>query len=180
MAVFGISHRSGVGRCPACKFAFVRGGFSFPGIAAIALALTTGACAPDPAVSSGETLGELEARQEGSLEAMADGDAEAVAGYFAPDAVLHVAGRPPVQGRKQVREFYGNVFQFLSASTATSDRVRLSSGGHMAFVLGSTTNEFQTPDGLVSYQGKFLAVWERVDGEWALAAYSISSDQADG
>lgn len=180
MPGFGIAPWPTGERRPAGGSASGRGFRFLLGLAALALALTTGACGPDPAGSDAEALAALEARQEGFLAAMAEGDAEAVAGYFAPDAALHVAGRSPVEGQDGVREFYGNVFRFLSASTATPDRVRLSHGGHMAFVLGSTTNEFQSPEGPVAYQGKFLAVWECVQGEWRLAAYSISSDQADG
>jgi uncharacterized protein (TIGR02246 family) len=122
----------------------------------------------------------LEARQAQFLSAMADRDAEAVAGHFAPDAVVHVAGMPPLQGREGIGRFYGNVFDFLEASNVVPAALHLSHAGDMAWGHGETRNEFRGPEGPVSYGGKYLMVWRKVDGNWLIAAYGISSDQEQG
>jgi branched-chain amino acid transport system substrate-binding protein len=119
-----------------------------------------------------------EKRQDEFLAAMAARDADRVAAMFADDAVLHIAGMPPIAGRAAIHRFYGNMFGFLSASSATPESLHVS--GDMAYGTGHSSNEFRGADGPVSYAGKYLLVWKREGSEWFIAAYSISSNQPDG
>jgi uncharacterized protein (TIGR02246 family) len=119
----------------------------------------------------------LEARQAEYFAAMADRDADRVAGLFAPDGVVHVANMPPVQGQAAIRQFYRNMFGFLTASTLTPEVTRVAAGGDMAFGTGSTSNEFRGPDGAVTYSGKYVLVWQRLEGDWRIAVYSISGNE---
>jgi len=127
--------------------------------------------APDPA---------LQAQQDRFIAAATARDAAALTGLFAEDAVLHVAGRPPVQGRDAIRQFYGAVFGFMSGSSMTPELLHASAGGDMAWGAGATVNEFRGPDGVMRYTGKYLLVWRRTAGEWQVAAYAISSDEPQG
>jgi uncharacterized protein (TIGR02246 family) len=138
------------------------------------------ACAPGEEAPGARDREALEARQADFLSAMADRDAQGVAGLFAPDAVVHVAGMPPLRGREGIRHFYGNVFDFLAASLVVPAELHLSDGGDMAWGHGETRNEFRGPEGPLAYTGKYLMVWRKVDGEWLIAAYGISSDQEQG
>jgi ketosteroid isomerase-like protein len=66
----------------------------------------------------------------------------------------------------------------MTASSLTPERTRISDSGDMAFSVGSTSNEFRGPEGLVTYRGKFVLIWTRRDGDWLISAYAISGNQA--
>jgi len=53
----------------------------------------------------------------------------------------------------------------------------MSAGGDMAYSFGQTTNQFRGPEGTESYAGKFALVWCKVEGEWVIVLYSVSSNQ---
>lgn len=146
---------------------------------------TLPAAAPTPAAATTSTATAasdpaLAAQQQRFIAAASARDADALSALFAEDGVLHVAGRPPVRGQAAVRQFYGAVFSFMTASSMTPERLDMGGGGDMAWGAGTTTNEFRGPDGTVRYAGKYLLVWRRVGDEWRVAAYAISSDEPQG
>jgi uncharacterized protein (TIGR02246 family) len=120
--------------------------------------------------------GALESRQAEFLAALADRDLERATALFAEDAVLHVAGMPPVRGRAAIERFYGNVFRFMTSSTPELEAVRASTGGDMAWSAGRVSNVFAGPDGSTTHGGKFVLVWERRDATWLIVLYGVSSD----
>jgi ketosteroid isomerase-like protein len=122
---------------------------------------------------------ELEARMDAFVQAMEAGAPPEVSALFAADGTVHVAGMPEIRGRSSIEGFYSNLFRFLESSTAVPDAFRVSADGTMAYVTGSTTNAFRGPEGSVSYQGKFLMVWIREEGEWKVGAYSVSGDEGN-
>jgi ketosteroid isomerase-like protein len=144
-------------------------------------ALTFWACAH---VSTPQREGDREsllAQQSAFLAALSARDLEQTLAHFAPDAVLHVAIFPAVRGEAAIRQFYGNVFRFLTESTATPDTTRVSAGSDMAFSLGTVRNVFSGEQGRQEHTGKFSLVWERRAGEWRIVLYTLSSDRsADG
>jgi ketosteroid isomerase-like protein len=122
----------------------------------------------------------LEQRQQAFFGAMAARDLSATLRLFAADAVVHVAGMPPVAGRDAVGRFYARMFEFLGASDATAEAWTVAGSGDLAFSHGRTTNRFEGPEGVQEHTGKFLLVWVREGDEWRVGAYSVSSDQRDG
>jgi ketosteroid isomerase-like protein len=115
-------------------------------------------------------------RQSDFLAALRARDADRTASHFADDAVLHVAERPAIRGRAAIREFYGNVFRFLSSSASTPPHVSVSQSGDMAYTTGAVANVFAGQQGQLQFTGKYLLVWERRAGEWFIVAYTLSSD----
>jgi uncharacterized protein (TIGR02246 family) len=152
---------------------------SRPAAIALLVLVLAGACAHRPPVTAAGERAALEARQADFLAALAARDAERTAAHFADDGTLHVAGMPPVHGRAAIHRFYGNVFRFMRASAATPELLRMSLGADMAYGTGRVTNVFDGAEGPVEHAGKFLLVWERRGGEWAIAVYGISSDRPD-
>ncbi len=145
---------------------------------AVFVLVAAAACSHDPAVSLDAERERLEERQSEFFAALEARDAERMAELFSDDAVVHVANRPPLEGRGAIRAFYGNMFGFLSASSATPERVHMSGAGDLAYSTGGTSNEFHSPEGTVAYTGKYLLVWEKREDHWMIAAYSISSDES--
>lgn len=148
------------------------------GIAALAVVLAT-ACAHRPAIVVEVEREGLQQRQSSFLSALSAKDVEQTTAHFAEDAVIHVANMPPLQGRSAIRQFYGNVFRFLSASAATSEMMRVSSRADMAYSVGRVTNVFEGEQGPAEYTGKYLLVWEKREGEWLIAIYSISNNRPE-
>lgn len=132
--------------------------------------------APDAQATEDARLNE---RQQEFFAAMGARDANRVAALFTDGAYVHVANMPPIEGRAAIRAFYVNLFGFLAASSATAEATHVSEGGAMAYSVGRTRNEFAGPEGPVEYTGKYALVWVREDGEWWIALYAISSNQAE-
>lgn len=150
-------------------------------IAAVGLLLAT-SCAHQPpiaatAAAAHPATAALEERQAEFFAALAARDADRVAALFSDDAVLHVANMPPVEGRAAIRQFYGRMFGFLSASSATAETTQVSESGDMAVSIGRSANEFRGPEGPVEYAGKYVLVWRRLAGDWRIVLYGISSNQ---
>jgi uncharacterized protein (TIGR02246 family) len=141
---------------------------------ALALAL---ACAGSTQLQPGDARAAVEQRQAGFIAALAARDADAVAAFFADDGAMHIAGRPAIEGRSAIRDFYENMFGFLAASGATPQATHVAAAGDMAFSLGSTTNVFRRPEGPVEYEGKYSLAWRNVEGDWSIILYSVSSNQ---
>jgi uncharacterized protein (TIGR02246 family) len=144
---------------------------------ALALAWAAAGCGAHAGATHAPASGFTD-RQAGFLSAMAARDANRLAAFFTDDAVLHVANMPAVSGAEAIRSFYGNVFRFMTSTTATVERYRVSAAGDLAYTLGRVANTFAGPDGPSEYQGKFFIAWERRDGEWRVAAYGVSNDGA--
>jgi ketosteroid isomerase-like protein len=144
-----------------------------------AAAVLVGACATLPPGGAAAPGSDLHAREAGFLAALAAKDAEQTAAYFADDGVLHVANMPPVLGREAIRQFYGNVFRFLDASTSNSEVVRASGSGDVGYSRGRVNNAFVGEQGRVEYAGKYVIVWERHGAEWQIATYAISNDRPE-
>jgi ketosteroid isomerase-like protein len=147
-------------------------------LAAIPIVLAT-ACAQHRALSPDLGRDRLDRQQEEFIAALANRDAERMTALFAEDAVLHVANMPPIEGRDAIGRFYGNLFRFLSASAATPERLELSGSGDMAYEIGKASNEFRGPQGTMGYTGKYLLVWRRIDGDWRIVLYSVSSNESE-
>jgi ketosteroid isomerase-like protein len=145
-------------------------------VAAVAFLLNAGCAQPRPASLDAEWPLLLE-RQGDFLETMASRDVEGIASMFAEGAVHHVANMPPVEGRDAIVQFYDNLFGSLTASHAEVEETHMSAGADMAYSFGRTTNQFRGSEGTESYAGKFALVWCKIEGEWVIVLYSVSSNQ---
>jgi ketosteroid isomerase-like protein len=148
-------------------------------LAALVLALASACATLPPRTAPDADAAGLAMRERSLLEALSARDAAATSRHFAEDAVLHVAGMPPVSGRAAIHDFYHTVFRFLRASEPESETLRVSSGGDMGYGTGRVTNVFDGEGGPVRHVGKYILVWERREGEWLVTAYGISSDRAE-
>jgi ketosteroid isomerase-like protein len=146
-------------------------------IIALTLLLAT-ACAHQAPRPLGLDRDLLNQRQGEFFAAMASRDAGRMAAVFSEAAVLHVANMPPVEGRGAIERFYGNMFGFLTASTASPEILELAQSGDMAYATGSVRNEFRGPQGTSEHEGKYSLVWRNLDGEWFIVLYAVSSNQA--
>lgn len=118
-------------------------------------------------------------RQTTFLAAMASKDVDATAEHFAEDAILHIANMPPVQGRETIRTFFSNVFRFMQESETVPESVRIAISGDMAYTTGRVINSFDGEDESLSYSGKYLLIWENLNGEWLISVYAVSNNSSE-
>lgn len=142
-------------------------------------ALLAVACAGPQRSAADDQSEMLETRQAQFAAALEARDVQGMVGLFAADAVLHVADMAPIEGRDAIGDFYDRVFGFLTRSSVIPHDTRISEAGDMAYSVGTTRNGFSGPEGVVDYDGKYLLVWRRIDDDWVIAVYSISSNEAD-
>jgi uncharacterized protein (TIGR02246 family) len=150
--------------------------FRVRGIIVAILMLTSCASARPPDALERDPLGQ---RQAEFFAAMADRDATALAALFADDAVVHVAGMPPVEGRESIRQFYQNLFRFLESSRAAPGRAEVSAARDIAWTHGRVVNVFGGAQGPTEYAGKYVVVWRRQALDWQVALYAVSNNQSE-
>jgi uncharacterized protein (TIGR02246 family) len=148
-------------------------------VLAVAMILAAGCAHAGAGAAPGDARELLDRRDAAFRAAAADRDTERLAGFFAEDATLHVAGMPAVRGREAIGRFYENVHRFLAATTSTPESHRIATSADLAYSTGSTTNEFRSPEGTTSYAGKYATVWVWRDGNWFVSLHSVSSDRSD-
>jgi len=102
------------------------------------------------------------------VELFGKGDFEGIAQLYTVDATAFPPGSPMVKGRAAIGAMWKGLAEHVSSpKLATLDVKRLSP--HAASEIGtfSLMTKDPTPKEI---SGKYLVVWEKVQGEWKLAA----------
>jgi uncharacterized protein (TIGR02246 family) len=101
-------------------------------------------------------------------------DLDAMLEMMTKDVIVQLPGVPMIQGLDAVRQMYEGVFQVFISTTLTSLCVHVATSGEMAWQYGTHVNELKTPEGRIAQPGKWLCVFQKIDGEWKTAAACIS------
>lgn len=108
----------------------------------------------------------------GWLEHARARNADSVAAYFAPDAVVLQPGEPPTEGvqaiRADIAEEWAENPDFTVDWSTTS--VEVAASGDMAWERGTWTFDPDGPGEADELRGEYITVYEKVDGEWKVAA----------
>ena len=123
----------------------------------------------------------LRARSQGVVSAEAAQDVDGALAFWAEDAIVQRAGAPQIQGREAVRDLYRQLFEGgqLKEFSGTTSHMSVSQAGDLAYEYGVKRFVWAGPEGDLLDMGKYLGVWEKVDGEWFVAALSFTSDAPD-
>jgi uncharacterized protein (TIGR02246 family) len=141
----------------------------------VVLLLAAGACRvsvdrPRPAATPEQQVAAIQARSD-AFEAAADArDAAALAALYAPDAVVMDPNQPTHRGRDAIRAHYASFIgnpELTIASRATE--IVVARAGDMAYEIGTTTARIRAGEQTREIQGRYLAVWTKVNGEWLIA-----------
>lgn len=93
--------------------------------------------------------------------------------YFAEDATAFPQGKPLIQGKAALREFYSKMF---ATPELTIDwkpvKADMAASGDLGYTIGNAEFRFRDPSGkMASRPGKYLTVWKKQpDGSWKVAA----------
>lgn len=143
---------------------------------------TVPAAADSPAVQQDRAGAEEAIAEQNRLwiEAVEAGDADFIADLHTEDGRLMAPNAPAAEGREAVRSAWEEILAMpgLSLSFEATEIV-VSDDGSMAYDVGTYDLSFEDPEapgGQVEDEGKYLVVWENVDGEWKVAADMFNSD----
>ena len=102
------------------------------------------------------------------------GDGAAIAALYTQDATVMPPASEPVQGREAIQAFWQAAIDATPGSTEDLETVHVQVLGDTAIEVGTYTNA--GPDGEHLDHGKFVAVWQKVDGEWKIARDIFNSN----
>jgi uncharacterized protein (TIGR02246 family) len=134
---------------------------------------TADAAAP-PAPDMEAIKAEIQARETAYAEAYTAKDAATVAAMYTEDAVAMSDDKPSVTGRaaiqKDMEESYAKRTSDMNMSFET---VEVIGDANRVTEIGKSIGKDAA--GTVVYTGKYMAIWEKVDGQW-MCTRDISND----
>lgn len=88
------------------------------------------------------------------------------------------SGKPPVVGKEALRAYWGALLSLPGFHFDTTDtHVVVAQSGDQAWISGDYVLSFQSPQGKVEDVGKYVLVYEKIDGTWKLV---LDIDNSNG
>lgn len=120
---------------------------------------------------------EFEVRADGLQAAESAKDLDRIMSYWAPDAVIHVAGAPPIQGTAAIRKGYEGLLPTFASLRAERTALAVAASGDVAYETGTNHFMMNSPSGPTPATSKYLIVWGRQPGEpWLVRAISVTNN----
>jgi ketosteroid isomerase-like protein len=145
----------------------------------LSFALVLSSCAHTANDDSTNAVNAIRAADTALSKAVADKDLEGIMLWYAEDAVLLPTAEPIVIGRSAIREEWQHILSIPDfQNTSSLTRIDVSSGGDMAYSMGTYSATMRGEDGNpVTEPGKWLAVWRRqAGGSWRIVADTYNTD----
>jgi len=141
-------------------------------IALPALVLAAGilACSSPAPVDTGSDASEIAEMDSLWNAAVQAKDLERATGFFAPNAIEMPANEPAIVGMSTTLSQTGVAVSFKADSAVVA------SSGDLAYVRGTYHVTQQTPDGTHEDHGKYVTVWEKINGDWQVVVDISNSD----
>lgn len=124
-------------------------------------------CAP-PAIGPNDEIAAHSARW---VEAFNDGDLETLAGFYSADASVMAPNMPPTSGHTGVEAVFSGMIQ--AGMGGELETVEILSVGDLGHHVGGYS--LYVEDEMVD-EGKFIEIWQRIDGEWKIRFDMFSSN----
>lgn len=152
--------------------------FRLCGLAIVIVLLIASCSADGPEIDREALVREVREADRAMLQAETERDLEAAMMHFAEGAVLQPPNAPPVAGLEAIRQFYARQFEIpYSGIVCESDTIIVSTCGDLAYLLGNSYYEFEAEDGTTRLPGKYISIWQRMEGKWLCTAVSWSGNQ---
>jgi len=120
----------------------------------------------------------IRAADRDMLRAETERDLETAMTCFATNAVFQPPNAPPVIGQDAISEFFSKQFEIpYSGIYCESDTIVVSKSGDMAYLLGNSYYAFDTPGGSHKLDGKYITIWQKIEGKWLCVAVSWSGNK---
>lgn len=145
-------------------------------ISALACSSATTATRTTPASPAAEesTIRALDGRIVAAMQAR---DAAGLAPFYAPDAILMPPNQRAATGRDGIQRAWIEDFKLPNIDLRFEPRrIDVAASGDLASDIGTYQVSLDGPDGRISDSGKYVAVWQKVNGEWKVLADIWNSD----
>lgn len=126
-----------------------------------------------PAVDAEAVRESILAKDQAFADAMVAGEVEPLVLQYTADAALMPPNSPKVEGSQAIREAFAEWFQQGSptAMSLNNEEITVAAAGDYAYAVGTFTMSGSAPDGSEwSDEGKYVVVWQNVEGDWKMAA----------
>lgn len=120
----------------------------------------------------------IESLQAEWVHAVADGDVDTIVGFYAGHAWFLPDGSPPLHGKDEIRAWWEETLAdppFQSLVFGPTE-IRFSQAGDMAWDVGTSRSTVARDGEKHEQAGKYLVVWEKIDGDWKVIADAFNSD----
>ncbi|ANK85501.1 MULTISPECIES: YybH family protein [unclassified Rhizobium] len=146
-----------------------------PAFATFSLAQAAVAAESGPAMDE-QAIRNIHERMAGLVQGQ---DADAIKQLYAGDAVLMAPGEKAVVGNDGIGARWARQFglQDLKFSLRTEQLI-VSASGDLAHDRGTYDFAAPLPQGPIKDTGKYVLVWQKIDGQWKIIADIFNSDPA--
>ncbi|MCW4041131.1 MAG: DUF4440 domain-containing protein [Candidatus Bathyarchaeota archaeon] len=104
-------------------------------------------------------------------------EVEKLLSFCTEDIILQIPTIPQLQGIPALRKYYQSFFPRFESLKGKAQYIEVSTAGDVAWEYGLFKVEYKRPEGSVFDEGKYLLTWRKVNGQWKIAGYSVSSNQ---
>jgi len=106
-------------------------------------------------------------------------DEAAILAVYAPDAVVFAPNQERMTESAQLSDYFSGMEQLGIQMAVTPLDVTVAASGEMAVEVGTWALSLPTPDGGVyNDNGKYMAMWTKVNGTWLMKYDIWNSDNA--
>ncbi|WBU64278.1 YybH family protein [Paracoccus aerodenitrificans] len=121
----------------------------------------------------------IQAIHEEWAELIAEKDSAAIGALYAEDAVLMAQGEVAVEGADAIEDRWARQLTLDSFDfSLTPQQLVVSSSGDLAHDRGSYDFAVTLPQGEITDTGKYVLIWQKIDGDWKVIADIFNSDPA--
>ena len=116
------------------------------------------------------------------LQAEEQRDLESTMSLVAPHAVFQPPGLPAIVGHEAIRRFYEHQWFALPyvEMFGKADKIVVAASGDLAYLDGRSHLMLEISGEQVLSEGKYLGVWQRIEGHWRLVAISWTANEPAG
>ena len=141
---------------------------------------TKAAAAAAPAFDKGAAEKDIRAGDDAYFASVKAKNADAIADGYASDAVSMAPGMPAMHGHDAIKKGNEDFLKMAGLSmTGSTESVKFSDDGTMAYATGNYTTKYNDAKGKpVTEEGKYLEVWQRIDGRWKVIADAFNANAA--
>ena len=149
-------------------------------LAVLSLLALPAACQPaPPKVDIAAEEAAIVAQVAAFNDAVAAYDGTALGAIYAPDAILLAPNQEKLQGTEAITQFFQGMQQVGARMTVTPVAIEVAASGDLALEEGTWASTIPLPDGgAFQDNGKYLAGWKKVNGNWLMQIDAWNSDNA--
>ncbi len=142
---------------------------------ATALALVATACQPMADYAAEEqAIRDLDTEWVAAASAK---DAAKCASFYAPDGYFLAPGTEPVTGLDGIEQAWAGMLEAMGDVSFGPTKIVVAAAGDMAWDYG-TYEVRAAPGGATVDHGKYVVVWQKIDGEWKVVTDIFNSNVA--